>query len=269
MLLILPAILCVTARLMAQQSADFILPAEPVYTPFVKTIFYKLGENTFPVKLQQYGNRTDLVFINMHDDEATSVVAAKKILEKEGGLLIEIENNLRRNIRFRTGNYYYSVDPNRIFSMEGIKKSMREEGRSSERAALLIDNFAKRIIELMPEEIVCVIALHNNSHGNFSAVSYTPGNKRAANASRFYIDSLQDADDFFLTTDEDLFERLSSQGYNAVLQDNENCVEDGSLSVYCGKRNIRYVNCETEHGKLEQYYEMIKAIFAAFPVPQQ
>ena len=80
-----------------------------------------------------------------------------------------------------------------------------------------------------------------------------------------YINAKEDTDDFFLTTDDALYEKLAGKGYNTILQDNQNCTEDGSLSVYCGKKNIRYVNCETEHGKSEQYYAMVKALIAALP----
>src|SRR6185503_105687 len=99
-----------------------------------KTIFYNLAGNTIPIKVQQFGERTDIVFINLHDDEITSVDAAKKILEEHGGMLIEIENNAQRNIRFRLGQYTYKVDPNRIFSKEGIKKCLEESGRTSAKA---------------------------------------------------------------------------------------------------------------------------------------
>ena len=102
--------------------------------------------------------------------------------------------------------------------------------------------------------------MHNNTPDLFSVTEYAPGNKRSVDSKKVYINTEQDADDFFLTTDNNLYEKLADKGFNTILQDNKNCTEDGSLSVYCGKKNIRYVNCETEHGKTEQYYEMIKAL---------
>jgi len=225
-----------------------------------KTILYKLAENIVPIKIQQFGERTDIVFINLHDDELTSVDAAKRILETNGGVLMEIENNAQRNIRFRLGQYFYKVDPNRIFSKEGIKKSLEQLGRSTPRAVDEIEKLGQRIIELMPGETKCVIALHNNTPGFFSVTEYAPGNKRSVESKKVYINPEEDTDDFFLTTDEDLYEKLADKGYNTILQDNQNCTEDGSLSVYCGKRNIRYVNCETEHGKSDQYHQMMKAL---------
>lgn len=260
---ILPVFVCMAMRLAAQQSAAFVLSEGSVYTPSVKTILYKLGEKTVPLKIGQYGDRNDLVFINLHDDEITSVEATKRILEKEGGLLIEVENDLQRNLRFRLAGKYYSVDPNRIFSGEGIIKSLRERGVVSSKAIEEAGKLANRIIELIPAETAIIIALHNNGPEMFSAISYSAGNRRSVDAAKVYLDPQQDPDDFFFTTDEELYELLANSRYNTVLQDNKNCIEDGSLSVYCGKRNIRYVNCETEHGKLDQYYQMIRALLDA------
>src|SRR4030095_7803235 len=151
----------------AQQSVKFTLPAATGISVTERTIFYKLAENIVPIKILQYGERTDIVFINLHDDELTSVDAAKRILETNGGVLMEIENNAQRNIRFRLGQYFYKVDPNRIFSKEGIKKSLEQLGKTSPRAIDEIEKFGQRIIHLLPAETKCVIALHNNPPGLF------------------------------------------------------------------------------------------------------
>ena len=245
-----------------KESIGFAKPTPTTITVTEKTIFYKLAENTIPIRIQQYGERDDIVFINLHDDEATSVDAARRILEEYGGMLIKLENHTQRNIRFRLGQFTYKVDPNRIFSKEGIKKSLEQLGRTSDKAIDEASKLGERILELMPAQVECIIALHNNTPGQFSAIEYAPGNKRATDSKTVYINPDQDADDFFLTTDNELYEKLADKGYNTILQDNKNCTDDGSLSVYCGKKNIRYVNCETEHGKSNQYFEMMKTLFA-------
>jgi hypothetical protein len=230
-----------------------------------KTIFYKLAENIIPIKIQQYDGRTDMVFINLHDDELTSVDAARRILEADGGMLIEIENNSQRNIRFNLGKQFYKVDPNRMFSKKGIKKSLEQLGVTSPKAIDEVEKLGQRIVQLIPGEAKCVVALHNNTPDLFSVIEYAPGNKRSVDSKKVYINGTQDADDFFLTTDSHLYEKLADSGFNTILQDNKRCTDDGSLSVYCGRKNIRYVNCETEHGKTEQYFDMMKALVAALP----
>jgi len=246
--------------LQAQQSIELSYSPEFRKNITEKTIYYKVAQSIVPIRIQQYGERSDIVFINLHDDELTSVEAARKLLIEQGGILIEIENNLQRNILFRFGDHYYHVDPNRIFSKEGIKKSMEELGRSSLHAADEVWKFSQRILQLIPETAKCLIALHNNTPDFFSVLEYSAGNKRSVDTKKIYITPGQDADDFFLTTDNKLYEQLADKGFNIVLQDNKNCTEDGSLSVYCGKNKIRYINCETENGKTEQYFLMIQSI---------
>jgi hypothetical protein len=146
-----------------QQGIEFTQPIEPGITITEKTIFYNLAGNIVPIKIQQYGERTDIVFINLHDDEITSVDAAKGILEKYGGLLIEVENSAQRNIRFKLDRYFYKVDPNRIFSGDGIKRSLEQLGRTSGQAVDEVEKLGQRIIQVIPEEVKCIIALHNNT----------------------------------------------------------------------------------------------------------
>jgi hypothetical protein len=62
-----------------------------------------------------------------------------------------------------------------------------------------------------------------------------------------------------LTTDSLLYQRLAKENFNSIWQDNINVRRDGSLSVYCGERDILYLNCETQHGKNSQHLVMLQA----------
>ena len=166
----------------SQQSIGFIQPIEPSFSITEKIILYDLAGNSVPIKIQQYGEKTDIVFINLHDDEITSVAAAKRVLEEYGGLLIEVENNSQRNIRFKLQSDVYTIDPNRIFSPEGIKKSLKQLGRTSGKAIDEVEKLGQRIIQLIPEETKCIIALHNNTPDLFSVTEYAPGNKRSVDS---------------------------------------------------------------------------------------
>jgi len=58
---------------------------------------------------------------------------------------------------------------------------------------------------------------------------------------------------FFYVTERKHFDGLKAKGYNVVLQNNDAVTDDGSLSVYCGRQKITYINVEAEHGhKIEQ-----------------
>jgi hypothetical protein len=229
-------------------------------TPDITTISHKLGERVIQIKTYQYGSSRDIVYINLHDDEITSVNAAKRLLQMESGVLIRIDNFKTRNIRFKLEGKYYTFDPNRMFSRVGIIQTLTMFGRVSMKAVDEVDKFAKRVLDLIPPKPACIIALHNNSNGKFSINSFLPGQLREHDAKDLSINKDEDPDDIFLTTDSILFRKLADDQYNSIYQDNENAKKDGSLSIYCGEKSIRYVNCETEHGHDIQYQQMIQLV---------
>ncbi len=208
----------------------------------------------------QFGNVHHIICINVHDNETTSVAAAKAVLERTGGTLIKIDNNQQRIIRFKLKGVNYSFDPNRIFSREGIGKTLKANRAITRDAILEVEKFAVRIVRLLPDSLSCIIALHNNTEEAFSVRSYLPGGENEIDGRAVYADSLQDPDDFILTTDSLLYQKMAANGYNSIWQDNEKAKKDGSLSIYWGERNRRYVNIETQHGKLEQYREMLQTL---------
>ena len=228
-----------------------------VFTPAEKTITHKLGDKIISCKVIQYGQSFNICCINLHSDEITAVLAARSVLEQSGGILIKIENNSKRNISFPFNGVVYSFDPNRIFSQKGIKTTLKANGKINPLAIIEVEKFATHLLQLIPDSIACIIALHNNSNGDFSIKTYQPGGKRQTDAKLVYADSWQDIDDIALTTDEILFNKMSALGYNSILQDNINVNKDGSLSVFYGEQNRRYINIETQHGKTAQYKEML------------
>ena len=235
-------------------------PAPARFTPSEKNILYKLGDRNISFKVTQYGQLVNTCCINLHDDEITAVKAARTVLEQKGGILIKIENNAQRNISFPFKGVVYTFDPNRIFSRTGIDATLKANGKKNPLAIIEVEKFAAQLLQLIPDTISCIVALHNNTDGDFSVKTYQNGGKRQHDAKQVYADSWQDIDDITLTTDEILFNKMSTLGYNSILQDNEKVNKDGSLSVYYGELNKRYINIETQHGKTTQYGEMLSKL---------
>lgn len=248
--------LLLIGRLQAQPVNEVNLASNAFYIPAEKTILYKLGDKTIPLLISQYGNSSEIVCINLHDNEFTSVQAARSVLEQKGGLLIKLDNSRQRVIRFRLRGRNYAFDPNRIFSRVGIEQTLRENSTADPYAIEEIEKFATRILNLIPEETICVVALHNNTENAYSIKSYLPGNEREKDAREVYANENQDIDDIVLTTDSMLYKKMADCGYNSVWQHNERAKKDGSLSVFYGEKNKRYINIETQHGRLSQYIEM-------------
>jgi hypothetical protein len=247
-----------TAAIGITSSPKSCPPATTVnFSPSEKTILHKLGDKTIPIKVLQYGEAVINCCINLHDDESTAVQAAKNVLEQKGGRLIKIDNSGQRMISFSFKGATYTFDPNRIFSRSGIELTLKTKGKINPLAVIEVEKFAAQLVKLIPDSVTCVIALHNNTDGDYSVKSYQSGGNKQKDAKQVYEDSWQDIDDIALTTDQILFSRMSSFGYNSILQDNMHASKDGSLSVYYGEKNKRYINIETQHGKAGQYKEML------------
>ncbi|MCX6316117.1 MAG: hypothetical protein NTW29_02415 [Bacteroidetes bacterium] len=234
----------------------------PFFVPTENIGYYSLAGKSIPVHVLQYGDRTNLVCINLHSNEDASVKAAMSILEKTGGTLIRIENRGQRVIRFKLKGITYAFDPNRMFSSEGIQQTLRENSRVQAAAAAEIEKFAAHILDKLTDTAACVVALHNNTEGAYSIRTYLEGGQRQSDAKAVYANENEDPDDIILTTDSLLYQAMSDQGYNSIWQDNERVKKDGSLSVHFGIIGRRYINIETQHGKVEQYAAMLEKLIA-------
>lgn len=201
------------------------------------------------------------VLCNLHDDENTSIQAGLKLLEHHAGRLVEVRHSGERNVTFQLGGKPYLFDPNRIFTPQGIRKTLADLSAWDEAAQQTVASFAESLLRYYQLETCrVVVALHNNTEGRYSVLNYLPSHDLAGDAAEVFIQPSRDTDDFFFVTDRRWFEALKQARMNVVLQDNQHVTDDGSLSVYCGKRNIPYVNVEAQHEHLEQQVEMLETL---------
>lgn len=222
---------------------------------------YKLGSSTIGIAVYKYNNNPNVVMINLHDDEATGVEVSKQVLRETGGTLIKIRNDSMRLVKFKLNGKTYTFDPNRIFTQKGIEESLKLYNKSySPEAVQKIKGFAAYILSKIPKNNATLIALHNNHYGDYSIDAYDSTGNLSVDSRETYIDSIRMTDDFFITTDEIIYNKIRSYGFNVALQNNFFADDDGSLSVYYGKQNKSYVNVETEHGKPEVQFNMLMTV---------
>jgi hypothetical protein len=219
-----------------------------------------LGETMVDVVISERPESKHL-FCNLHDDENTAVEAGVVALRRLKGRLVELQHGGKRNITFQLDGEAFVVDPNRIFTTEGVRQTLAKLSRRTREAEHAVERFAKDLLSIYSiERTDVVIALHNNSEGAYSALSYKKGGEFASNAAEVFIKDGNDPDDFFFVTETAEFDALRRRRYNVVLQDNRRVTDDGSLSVYCGRAGVRYINVEAQQGHLEQQVAMISAL---------
>jgi hypothetical protein len=260
-------LVCMLAIPLLSQSAvqvknsSYSLPGNTKYTAHEKVYHYILGATQVSVLVAHYGDRKNVVMLNLHDDEITSVEAARNVLQQSGGVLVNINNNYERLVSFTLRGKTYQFDPNRMFSRIGIMADLVKQNKVCNQAAVrAIEGFARFVLSKIPRTST-LIALHNNDHNNFSIYSYLKDEVLKKDVQAIYSNETHDVDNFFLTTDRKIFNTLRESGYNVILQ-HKKAVDDGSLSIYFGRRNKSYVNVEAETGQVKQQEQMIGRVVA-------
>lgn len=248
----------------------------------VKTLM--LGET--PVNVNIYENKNnEITFFAPHYNERPGAETTKKLIAEKGGRLVEIESldvngNSLRNLKFNFQNESYSVDPNRIYTPNG-----RKCRNFSPEVDALISNFAAELLKIIiPAEhnkYIPVIAVHNNQDVNeketseqnqdLTANSFVRPGAYDSQVQGVYLSNVEpDADNFIFLSTKDFLSFFAEKDFNVVIQKpskqlfSENCqIDDGSLSVYFGQKNVPYINLETDikYGSFRQR-QMLEAVYS-------
>ncbi len=232
------------------------------YTLSLRTTFVPLGESSFELR-KTVSSRGEMpfVFCAVHENERTAAAATYEFLRQMGGTLFEVRAQGNRHVAFKLKKKTYLFDPNRIFTTMGIAATLRERGRYSDDALTAVNRFATRIVDSLVARKQVIVSMHNSTDGAFSVRSYLPDSTYAKCVRDIYINGGRDEDEFFYVTQKSYFNALRAKGFNVVLQDNKTTEDDGSLSIYCGKRGIKYINIEAQHTHLAEQGEMLQAVY--------
>jgi len=223
---------------------------------------YGIGNTTIQVQTTLFAPLSNgIYFINLHSNETTSIESCRQYLQAKGGMLFQLLNNENRYVHFKCKDGNYTIDPNRIFTTEGRAETLKKNSTYTIEAARETKQFADSILSLMKMPKL-IIAMHNNTDKGFSVNSYLKSENEAINALDIYVNKQMDTDDFVYTTELKVFSYLKQQQINVVLQKTMGFKDDGSLSIYCSRKNIPYINIEAEEGHKAEQLKILDALTA-------
>lgn len=234
-------------------------------------VAHRLGETEITIWV--FTNGPGLAMFAPHDDENISAAVAMLHVAEHGGTLVQFVQNGKRNITFSLGGRDYAFDPNRMFTDVGIEASLKAQGKSfSAEAFEAVKALSKTVLGYLGSNLKKgqpLVALHNNTNGNYSLESYLKGGNYAGDALKVYQNSQMDPDDFCFVTDERIFGVLQASGVSVVLQNNAQVTNDGSLSVYAARAQVPYINIEAQEdgamGHEQVQASIVKILQKAFP----
>ena len=218
--------------------------------------FFRLGDKVLTLVKHGSDDNKPFVLLSLHNNEYTALQTGRNYIEENGGSFYELANNNERLVSFQLMDKEYLFDPNRIFTYKGREANLKMNKSWTRTAHDQVLLFARFILNEIPERKT-IVALHNNTDEEYNIHDYKKGGRLAKDAKEVFINPALDVDDFYLTTDDNLFERLKAQNYNTVLQSANGAADDGSLSVYCAKVNRNYINIETQFDHIEEQQMML------------
>lgn len=190
-------------------------------------------------------------FIHVHNNEQTALKAAKVVIRQEGGTLFTLVHSGGRNIVFHLNRARFEFDPNRIYTDNGIKKTLTQFGNYTPEAHFEVKKLARKIKLLLPKGKI--IAVHNNS--SYSIKNYLPGRDMYHDAQAIHISPDNYYRNFYLVTKLKDYIRLKMEGFNGILQ-KRNATDDGSLSIFLAKNE--YINVEAGFDQLTEQIQMLQ-----------
>jgi hypothetical protein len=219
-----------------------------------KHFSFYFGDSVVIISKTSHQKNRPFQLIQLHHNETTADEVAKKFSEDFGIDYLQILNNEKRLIDFTADAKTYLFDPNRIFSSQGIAATLEKHSQYSDDVLLLIDSFSKILLSHF-DSSKTIVAMHNNMDEGFGLGDYINNETGLIHNNPNY-----DADDFFITTDSTIYEKLKERNFNVVWEWSEKLKDDGSLSIYCNRKKIAYVNIEAEHGHAKEQAAMLEAL---------
>jgi hypothetical protein len=227
--------------------------------PFTERNFFRLGNRVLTLARHGYEDNKPFVLVSLHNNEHTAIQTGLNYVQQNGGVFYELVNNQDRYVAFELMNQRYLFDPNRIFTYKGREENLKMFKSWDKRTHDQVLQFAQFILNEIPFRKT-IVALHNNTDAAYDINAYKEGGEYERETRAVHTNPDMDKDDFFLTSDEGVYEKLKERNYNVVLQHNQKVKDDGSLSVYCAKVNRKYINIETEFGHTGVQEEMLDVL---------
>jgi hypothetical protein len=220
------------------------------------THHFQLGETLHRLLHYQNGSHSSLL-VRVHGNEKDAGEVGVKWVQEQGGLFVDVDNPTRE-INFKLNDINIQFDPNRVFSITGIKKTLQEyESLCNQDVVAEIGKFQQALLKQC-EKANAIVALHNNE--DFNIHYYGASGENALACDKLHINNSLNPHNFIIVTQLSDFRLLKELNLSVVLECQHPTQDSGSLSEYCLKHNVRYFNIEAQFGCFQEQWEMLSGV---------
>lgn len=229
---------------------------------------------------EKKSNLPNIALIHVHRDEIDAKECGLKCSNQFelNFIYFSYHEMYNQNVKTREINFFnkntkeiYSIDPNRIWTEDGIKQQTKnlnlyksDSIHALNKEILAITDYIKKFLL----QFNIIIALHNNTGKDFSINYYIEyyiedqkNIKLKEGASEIFIFDKNNLSDFFITTSIVIFNKIRKiNKFNCVLLDISKKIDDGSFSTYALDIKKDYVNIETLLGRKDLQLTMLRSL---------
>ena len=213
-----------------------------------------LGET--PVTLRVYSKAEGPTFIRVHQNETDAGIVGQRIVTELGGRFIDLVHAGGRIVTFSMQGGQYEFDPNRIFTPEGIVRTVLGSNRRDlVKARSVVATFAQSILSLIGERQP-LIALHNN-RGGVRVSHYREEGPKYRLGTWAHLGATGESNVVFVTT-QDLALFFVRSGVSMIFELDP--LDDGSMLVRYRHSGLTYANVETLIGQSDLQMQLARDV---------
>ena len=224
--------------------------------------FFRLGDQLIVLEKMAPNASRSYVLVSLHSNESAVIRTTMDFARSHDVFFLRLLNQEQQKISVNLLDTKLSIDPNTIFTTEGLKNNLKLYGGWNRDMAMQLQKFARVLVGEMRREVI--VSVHAKDREQVIS-DFTEGGRYHRQAKDAYQNSQQDGQDFFITTEPELYKKLKEKNYNVVLQNRSWVHDDGSLAVYCDKEKKAYIQIETRPGHDAELQAMLAVVDTILP----
>ena len=115
----------------------------------METTHLNIGDSTIIINHQYIEKDSAVIYLNIHEDEQTSIEAIREFNKTKAVNFTFIQQNKTRRINFNIKQKNYSFDPNRIYTRKGRRKTIEPKQFLKFRPRVITKFIANHVIKII------------------------------------------------------------------------------------------------------------------------
>lgn len=222
--------------------------------------FFRFGDQLITIVKQGNPASKNYVLLSLHSDEHKAIGSLIKFSRRNGSHMVRLLNSNRRMIEGNFLDEKIAFDPNHIYTDWGRKEHLKKHNTWTRYLDMKVEQFSQFLLNELPHGKT-IVTLH--THPAHTIRDFIEKRKLRRQVKEWHRNPAMHVSDYFITTDENIFNRIKEQDFNIVLLHPKRIHNNGGLPVHCAREKLSYVEIESLEDHAQARMEMLMAVDVA------